>query len=1198
MAVDPLVTVQRNWTRRIAMAPQLGLDPTHVRQVANQDLNAVKTGGKPMTREQAWVSLQALQGGGANPLAKQRPTGILGTLENVVPDIASTLWNFPKGVAHLVANLPQEAQQTVKDIAHPASGGLGAELRQLDDPKGLLGLIPGLDVAAKLTTGQGRSDLQQHPVGALLDVLPIFAEGTAAVAKAADVGNLGDVASQVAEADSAAKAGTEAPALSAKMVQRKAVEQIASQDPVAGALLEGKPLKAAIQAVQPLRDARSALLEKLQATPAHLEAYRKIGGIKQTANRALRAIQRHSADWAKTMTEEQAAHLLDLAQGLEGGKIDWANLSADDRVNLEHIREIQDSIRSAGEASGKYVTPLTLGDAKLTYANTGAGARIARNIERSAGADSAIVEARATADRVRSRFDGYAQTHDAVAEAHKAQAQATLDRYQPRLDAAQARLEALQAKYQARGVNHEIQPEYLKAKTALDNLTAKRDQAAARWTARAQAREAKAAALRDHPTVARSAKSIDKAIAKAHQVNHQLLSDFLKTVPDQFKPQVEAEVRAAIQTELTGRYAGSPQLEQAMTDFATGGNMAKWFGDQKTWDAFYRKATAEARNSWVKMVQTSGSPLWVHSAAEADLERIARPITAGTTIHNAGVFRERALDLSPSSRSIVALLTDAQRQVLEADTTERVVNEVILPHALTHDQVHAEALAEAQKMKLSPTQTLPGAVDQIMRDRFVQVSNADLGGLQSPRLQTVANQRLYLDKNLADGIKAVIKPDAPSKLGRINMGANRVFKTAVMAFSPTHLLHIWLGGMMGMMLRGDWHAFLPDVLQRTASILKDPTLMHEGVSTSLDIMRNEDIVNYIEGKQTGRLLQALHGPAKVAEFTRGLSEMGQNFYRAWLYSTEEYKALGEGITKEEASLRAMEATNKAFVDLNSMLPIERQVAKQIFPFYTFTSYAMRFVLSYPVDHPIRASILTHLGEIQAKDTAAHGLPNTLAMLFDFGAPDAKGNVWGTNLRAMNPYRDTATNFTKAGLFRQLFPAARGVLEASGFNTLDGSPDPYNTLAIDPNTGQLVAQPKGKGGPLAFAEAFVPELGTVDHFLGLSGQMRQLKQANPQAFRKQLFQALNVPFVPQQTNLPQLQAAAARRSLRVEQQDVAASWKALAPISGYSTITVPSTVKRLFGGRTLVSPAEWNSVIEQLAALKRKGIRRVGGITLP
>ncbi len=638
-------------------------------------------------------------------------------------------------------------------------------------------------------------------------------------------------------------------------------------------------------------------------------------------------------------------------------------------------------------------------------------------------------------------------------------------------------------------------------------------------------------------------------------------------------------------------------MEQAVTDLNTGGNMAKWFGDQKTWESFYRKTVEEARSSWVKMVQQSGNPLWVHSAAEADLERIARPVPSGVTIHNPGLFRERVLDLSPSSKNIAALLTDAQRMLLQAEKTDRIVNEVILPRAVTHDQVHADALAEAAKAKLSPLKTKAGAVDQIIRDRMVEISNENFGGLNSPRLQTLFNKRLYIDKNLADAIRQTLNPDQPGKLSRINMGANRVFKTAVMAFSPTHLLHIWLGGMMGMALRGDFRAFLPDVMQRTAAILHDPTLMHEGVSTSLDIMRNEDIVNYIEGKQTGRLLQALHGPAKVAEFTRGLSEMGQNFYRAWLYSTEEYKALGDGVTHEEASLRAMQATNKAFVDLNKMVPIERQIAKQIFPFYTFSGYAMRFVLSYPIDHPLRASILTNLGEIEAKDNQAHGLPNTLAMLFFMGSPDAKGNVWGTNLRAMNPYRDTATNFTKAGIFRQLFPAARGLLEASGFNTLDGSPDPYNGLAIDQNTGQLVATPTS-GGPLKFAEAFVPELGTLDHFLGLSGQLRQLKQSNPQAFRKQLFQALNIPFVPQQTNVSSLQTAAARRSLRVEQQDVSKSWKALAPISGYTTVTVPTTLKRLFGGRTLVSPNEWNAVLEQVALLKRQGVRQVAGITVP
>ncbi len=213
MAVDPIVKLQSTWKIRMAHATAAGVNPEHVRQIATQDYNSVKAGGKAMTRDAAWASLQALQSGGANPLAKQRPTGIVGTVENVVPDLASTLWNFPKGVVEAVHHAPSEATRALDELlklpSQVGTEGPGGALRDVAASRSLLSMIPGVNTAAGLTTAKGRKGLQQHPIGTLLDVVPYVSEGVGAAARLANVGDVAGAAAEVAQADSAALAAGE-----------------------------------------------------------------------------------------------------------------------------------------------------------------------------------------------------------------------------------------------------------------------------------------------------------------------------------------------------------------------------------------------------------------------------------------------------------------------------------------------------------------------------------------------------------------------------------------------------------------------------------------------------------------------------------------------------------------------------------------------------------------------------------------------------------------------------------------------------------------------------------------------------------------------------------------------------------------------------------------------------------------------------
>src|SRR5205823_14459788 len=141
-----------------------------------------------------------------------------------------------------VAHLPSEITQTGKDFgaALRDDQDWGKALRDLNNPKGLGGLIPGVWAGAEASTPEGRQQLQQHPVSTLLDVLPM-ARGAG---KLGTTGASREVAGAGRDAEAAARKGgaTEEEARSARF---QATEQ--ARGKYAGtpteAFMRGNPIK-------------------------------------------------------------------------------------------------------------------------------------------------------------------------------------------------------------------------------------------------------------------------------------------------------------------------------------------------------------------------------------------------------------------------------------------------------------------------------------------------------------------------------------------------------------------------------------------------------------------------------------------------------------------------------------------------------------------------------------------------------------------------------------------------------------------------------------------------------------------------------------------------------------------------------------------------------------------------------------------
>ena len=126
----------------------------------------------------------------------------------------------------------------------------------------------------------------------------------------------------------------------------------------------------------------------------------------------------------------------------------------------------------------------------------------------------------------------------------------------------------------------------------------------------------------------------------------------------------------------------------------------------------------------------------------------------------------------------------------------------------------------------------------------------------------------------------------------------------------------------------------------------------------------------------------------------------------------------------------MIAAERVMGNLQAMTPLERSVARKIFPFYGWTKHILKYVLTYPVDHPWRAMFLSMLAT-QNTDTFSSGLDDEDAASFLSGPTRTKGNVSAIDVRALDPFRDVANYATLGGWICSLNP-----IVSAPFATID------------------------------------------------------------------------------------------------------------------------------------------------------------------
>ena len=284
------------------------------------------------------------------------------------------------------------------------------------------------------------------------------------------------------------------------------------------------------------------------------------------------------------------------------------------------------------------------------------------------------------------------------------------------------------------------------------------------------------------------------------------------------------------------------------------------------------------------------------------------------------------------------------------------------------------------------------------------------------------------------------------------------------------------------------------------------------------------------------------------------------------------------MTRERAMVEGMEHVEAVFGNLRNMSPLERQLAKNIMPFYGWTRHILGYVSRFPADHPWRAMTLA-LMAFENSESVPEGLPERLQFLFFLGKPDAQGNVSAIDTRFLDPLRDVANYATLGGWLESLNPALIAPLAVINPQMVYGSNELYPNLTYNQFYGIETAS--SQGNLATAAEQFIPQLGAVGPLAAAiksAGNLRKLSN-NPNAFYKSIFESLNIPFAQvQHINVKQIAAHDEIARYQVAKQASTNAFQSgdFSQLAGYSSVPNP------LNPDYEISPAQLEAVYNQAA----------------
>lgn len=589
-------------------------------------------------------------------------------------------------------------------------------------------------------------------------------------------------------------------------------------------------------------------------------------------------------------------------------------------------------------------------------------------------------------------------------------------------------------------------------------------------------------------------------------------------------------------------------------------------------------------------------PTYVPSVTSHELGRASYNVHMQLeTIPSVDAAKARLFDYTNTVSDINVAVSKAMLQQLTRDGIIEFHTDYMPQHIYNGDDLYHLAQTQGLLKGFDPRSASGIAqLERIYETHFglVQYNPESLFGYGAPKITPGAQ---YIPANIRDAITSFVKRDQLPVHGAVQT-ATSIFRTSVLAFSPRFTAHILFGGSFLVGLRGypSMVQFMSDSYKLASAISKNDldsvsSIIEKQIGPGVNLDNvlvglrhrmaqagNEDeIIQYVDqafhhagGKQIGNLL--LHemmdrdglDKSKLSSWATAAANINYRLtshivlmQRALVYldgasRVAKYAGRHEGqildeaghkvtLTTERASFEGIKAANRVMGDLREMTPFERHVMTTVMPFYGWTKHVLRYVASYPVDHPYRAQFLSNLANMNSEQVPS-GLPTRIQLLFFLGSPSPDGTITTDDVRALNPLRDTANYMTLSGIVSALNPVFTGFMQAIDPQATYGGVPLYPNLTYSDLYGARGATAPGSRA-LDVIESFIPQVGALDVALDLSGQYKNLRQTDPGEYINDITTALGIPFTPETINLRQMAAKNEISKYQVAEQLANHAW---------------------------------------------------------
>lgn len=544
------------------------------------------------------------------------------------------------------------------------------------------------------------------------------------------------------------------------------------------------------------------------------------------------------------------------------------------------------------------------------------------------------------------------------------------------------------------------------------------------------------------------------------------------------------------------------------------------------------------------------NPEFIHHVSP-DQERALASPSVTTIVPKASQYARRINDWTPTSDSLSVSLNHQGMELARQQGARAALDQIRDAHTVSVQDAQSDMRPIAERAAARRGTDYGTELERLMRKEYVPWSETENGFMAGGGKPFKFSDTSYKPDDLLisrTASRALEMMASPPTYSRIFNPVLKVFRSAILPFSPRFYLHHMGGGLMmnimedpriaaeipkGMAFAKDIHemnqAMLhgePGELSPTSQGILDrmPDSMKAQIGSLGYSAAPEDTFKFKGGGKLAELGQAagvdriMKAGGNAADWGFNVVNMVDTGYRAAAYLSGEKSALTAGLTDAESAARGMALVNKTMPRWLEMTPMERSVLRAVFPFYGFMSHIMRYAGNYAIDHPWRVSVMGGLSRAELQDLGT-GLPQSLASAFLLGSPDAQGNVTGINGNLINPFRSVGDNLTVAGFMGNINPLFKTAMTQLGYDPISSGPNLYPQVQYDEVTGKLKAVNPSTPSLLGqVAGSIIPQVNILRALTGTSGDFRNLLTTNPDAASRLLGSEGGIPIAWKQYNV--------------------------------------------------------------------------------